>query len=490
MASKVRANWTLQKVQSRHISGVQLPRGVPCSSMDLHLAVDPRSPLRAQLERQLREGIRSGRLRADTRLPPSRELARELGVSRGVIVDAYSQLVAEGYLVARPGSGTQVATSFGAAPAVKPAPRPRGPAVRHHLHSGLPDVSAFPRRAWQAATATALRELPDAWLTYGRPRGFSRLRVALADYLGRARATEATPRQVMICAGLSHGLTLVWGALRERGARRVAVEDPAWPGQPNSVAHAGLEPVPIRVDEGGLVVAELERADVDAVIVTPAHQYPTGVVLSPERRGALVDWARRRGTMIVEDDYDAEYRYDREPVAALQGLAPERVIHAGTTSKTLAPALRLAWLILPDHLVDEVTAQHQLTLASPSIVDQAALAILLERGDLERHLRQMRRRYRARRDALVGALAAELPEARIGGAAAGLHVVAWLPETADEGAIKNRARERGVAIHTLHHDSAAVAPVPPALLFGYASLPEPALRRAAREVTAAVRSAG
>jgi GntR family transcriptional regulator/MocR family aminotransferase len=458
--------------------------------MDLHLAIEPGSPLRSQLERQLREGIRSGRLRTAARLPPSRELARELGVSRGVVVDAYSQLVAEGYLVARRGSGTEVAASIAAQPAVNGAVARREPTIHHHLESGLPDVSGFPRQAWQAATAAALRELPDPWLTYGRPRGFSRLRVALADYLGRARATVATPREMIICAGLSHGLTLVWRALRERGARRVAVEDPAWPGQPDSVALSGLEPVPVPVDASGLVVAELERAGVDAVIVTPAHQYPTGVVLSPERRGALIDWARRHDALIVEDDYDAEYRYDREPVAALQGLAPERVIYAGTASKTLAPALRLAWLIIPDHLTDEVTAQHLLTLAAPSVVEQAALAIMLERGQLERHLRQMRRRYRPRRDALVEALAAELPEARVGGAAAGLHLVAWLPEGADEAAIATRARERGVAIHTLHHDSAAVGPVPPALLLGYASLTEDALRRAAHELAIAVRSAG
>jgi GntR family transcriptional regulator/MocR family aminotransferase len=458
--------------------------------MDLHLAIEPGSPLRSQLERQLREGIRSGRLRTAARLPPSRELARELGVSRGVVVDAYSQLVAEGYLVARRGSGTEVAASIAAQPAVNGAVARREPTIHHHLESGLPDVSGFPRQAWQAATAAALRELPDPWLTYGRPRGFSRLRVALADYLGRARATVATPREMIICAGLSHGLTLVWRALRERGARRVAVEDPAWPGQPDSVALSGLEPVPVPVDASGLVVAELERAGVDAVIVTPAHQYPTGVVLSPERRGALIDWARRHDALIVEDDYDAEYRYDREPVAALQGLAPDRVIYAGTASKTLAPALRLAWLIIPDHLTDEVTAQHLLTFAAPSIVEQAALAIMLERGQLERHLRQMRRRYRPRRDALVEALAAELPEARVGGAAAGLHLVAWLPEGADEAAIATRARERGVAIHTLHHDSAAVGPVPPALLLGYASLTEDALRRAAHELATAVRSAG
>ena len=456
--------------------------------MELHLALETGAPLRAQLERQLREGIRSGRLRAAARLPPSRELARELGVSRGVVVDAYSQLVAEGYLVARRGSGTEVAGSIGAQPALTPPRVRREPAIRHDLHSGLPDVSCFPRREWQAASATALRELPDAWLTYGRPRGYSRLRVALADYLGRARATVASPRQIVICAGLSHGLTVVWGALRKRGARRVAVEDPglARPARQRYArrARSGADPRGRR----RLVVSEVERADVDAVVVTPAHQYPTGVVMSPERRGALIAWARRRRALIVEDDYDAEYRYDREPVAALQGLAPDLVVHTGTASKTLAPALRLAWLMVPDHLIDDVTAQHELTMAMPSVIEQGALAVMLERGELERHLRQMRRRYRSRRDALAEALAGELPEAHVGGASAGLHLVAWLPPDADERAIRSLARERGVAIHTLQQDSVSVTPVPPALLLGYASLTEDALRRAARELAIAVRS--
>jgi GntR family transcriptional regulator / MocR family aminotransferase len=457
--------------------------------MDLHLALQPGSPRRTQLERQLREGIRSGRLRAGSRLPPSRALAPELGVSRGVVVDAYSQLVAEGYLVARPGSGTVVAGALATEPVIGRRRPPTYSPPRYDLRSGLPDVSRFPRRAWHAATAEAMRELPDAWLTYGRARGLSRLRVALADYLGRARAAFADPHQIVTCAGLSHGLTLVWGALRERGARRVAVEDPVWRGQPETIAHSGLEPVPIPVDDMGLVVDELDRAEVDAVMVSPAHQYPTGVVLAPERRAALIAWARRNDGLIVEDDYDAEYRYDREPVAALQGMAPELVVYAGTASKTLAPALRLAWLLVPRRLLDEVTAQHAVTRASPGIFEQGALAIMLERGQVERHLRQMRRLYRARRDALVEGLAESLPEARVGGAAAGLHLVAWLPGDADELAIAVRAEERGVAVHTLHRDCHTVAPVPPALLLGYTSLAQDALRRAAAELALAVQHA-
>jgi GntR family transcriptional regulator/MocR family aminotransferase len=456
--------------------------------MDLLLNLEPTSSRRAQLERQLRDGIRSGRLRPGAPLPPSRTLAHQLGVSRGVVVDAYSQLAAEGYLTARRGSGTRVAATARAQYARPRTREERVPPIRHDLRSGVPDVSAFPRHTWQSATARALRELPDAWLLYGRPRGFTGLRVALTDYLARARATVAEPGRILICTGISHGLTVIWRALRERGAQRVGVEDPAWPGQPDSVRHAGLEPVPIRVDDRGLVVSELEDADLDAVVVTPSHQHPTGVIMAPERRAALVEWARRRGSFIVEDDYDAEYRYDRDPVAALQGMAPDHVVYAGTASKMLAPGLRLAWLVLPHALVDDVTAEQDETKATPAVIDQAALGTMIERGELERHLRQMRRRYRSRRDALLDALTEHIPEARVGGAAAGLHLVAWLPETADEATIAARARQRGVAVHTLHGDCAAAAPVLPALLLGYSSIPEQGLHRAVRRLAPAVRS--
>jgi GntR family transcriptional regulator/MocR family aminotransferase len=448
--------------------------------MELHVALGTEGSLRSQLERQLRDGIRCGRLKPGARLPPSRALAGELGVSRGVVLDAYSQLLAEGYLVARQGSGTRVAGGIARAAASEPRPAVDTPTIRYEMRSGLCDVSFFPRRAWQGAGAAAVRELPDAWLRFGRPRGFSRLRVALADYLGRARAAVGEPHAVIVCSGLSHGLVLVWRALREQGARRVVVEDPCWPRHPESVRLGGLEPVPVAVDGSGLVVDELERLAVDAVLVSPAHQYPTGVVLAPERRAALIDWARRSDALIVEDDYDAEYRYDREPVAALQGLAPERIVYAGTASKTLAPAVRLAWLHVPDWLLEAVTSQQELLAAQPPALEQATLAIMLERGEFERHLRHTRRRYRVRRDVLAGMLAEQLPDARTGGVAAGLHLVAWLPDGADEAAIAERALERAVAIHTLHGDCAVSRALPPALLLGYAALPEDALRRAAR----------
>lgn len=453
--------------------------------MDIHLALDRAAPLRAQLERELRAAIRSGRLRAGAKLPPSRLLASELEVSRGVVVEAYSQLVAEGYLVARPGDGTRIADGLAQQPPVARAPSGAARRIRYDLRSGIPDLSHFPRREWQSAMTTVLRELPDAALSYGSRRGLRRLREALTDYLGRVRAVVADPDRVFIATGAAASMSIIWETLRQRGAARVAVEDPGWRAIPETVAQAGLEAIPIAVDEYGLDVSQLERARVDAVALSPAHQYPTGAVLAPVRRAQLIAWARRRGALIVEDDYDAEYRYDREPIASLQGLAPDCVAYVGTASKTLAPGVRLGWALVPSHLVGEMAAQHGVARATPSVLTQAVYATLLERGEIDRHLRRTRRVYHARRNALVGALAQWFPASSVGGAAAGLHVIAWLPDGANETTISDVAASRGVAIHTLHHDCAVGAPLGPALVLGYGLTAEPAIPRAVRELAVA-----
>jgi GntR family transcriptional regulator / MocR family aminotransferase len=453
--------------------------------MDIHLVLDRALPLRAQLERELREAIRAGRLRAGSKLPASRLLADELEVSRGVVVEAYAQLVAEGYLVARSGDGTRIAEGLAQQPPAARASSVTTRRVLYDLRSGVPDLSFFPRREWQSAMTIALHQLPDAAFAYGSRRGLRQLRIALSDYLGRVRAVVADPDRVFIVAGAAHGLGVLWHTLRQRGAQRVAVEDPAWPAIPKTIVQAGLEAVPVAVDENGLEVGELQRAGVDAVVLSPAHQYPTGAVLAPARRAELIAWARRHGTLVVEDDYDAEYRYDREPIASLQGLAPDCVAYVGTASKTLAPGLRLAWVLVPSHLVGEMAAQHAVTRAMPSVLMQAAYATLLERGGIDRHLRRTRRRYHARRNALVQALAKWLAEARVGGASAGLHLIAWLPDGTDEAAITGAAAKRGVAIHTLHQDCAVTAPVAPALLLGYGLIPEPAIPRAVQELARA-----
>src|SRR5215207_2233187 len=462
--------------------------------MDLHLDLrrDGRK-MRAQLEEQLRDGVRSGRLRPGTPLPPSRTLARELGVSRGVVVEAYAQLAAEGFLVARQGAGTVVAPG-----GARPAPREGGrgpvsrddgrgapprhaglPPARHDLRTGRPDLAAFPRAAWAAATARVLRAAPDAALDYGDPRGAEHLRAVLAARLGRTRGILAQPGDVVLSAGVTQGLTLVWRALRDAGARRVGVEDPGWATQRFTARDAGLITVPIPVDERGLDVDALAAAGVDAVAVTPAHQFPTAVVLAPERRAALVAWAARTGGVIVEDDYDAEHRFDRDPVGALQGLAPDHVVYAGSASKTLAPGLRAGWLVLPPRLTTAVANERLRADHGGSALVELTLADLLERGEVDRHLRRMRRRYRDRRDALLQALAHHLPEARVGGVAAGLHAVVWLPAGTDERAVAAAARARGVEVPALHADCACTGSRDPALLLGFAALPEPALRHAA-----------
>jgi GntR family transcriptional regulator/MocR family aminotransferase len=453
--------------------------------VDIHLALDRAAPLRAQLERELRAAIRAGRLHAGAKLPPSRVLADELQISRGVVVEAYSQLAAEGYLVARSGDGTRIADGLAQQPPAPRAPAAAWPRIRFDLRSGVPDLSLFPRREWQAAIVAALRELPDTGFAYGSRRGLRQLRIALSDYLGRVRAVVADPERAFIFAGAAHGMTILWHTLRERGAQRVAVEDPAWRAIPDTIAQAGLEAVPVEVDEHGLVVAALDGLDVDAVVLAPAHQYPTGTVLSPERRAEVIGWARRSGRLIVEDDYDAEYRYDREPIASLQGLAPDCVAYVGTASKTLAPGVRLGWVLVPTHLVGEMAAQNGVARALPSVITQAAYARLLERGEVDRHLRRTRRKYHSRRNTLIEALEQCLPEAYIGGADAGLHLIAWLPPGADETAISDQAANRGVAIHTLHQFCAVTAPRPPALLLGYGQIAETAIPRAVAELATA-----
>ena len=389
------------------------------------------------------------------------------------MVEAYEQLAAEGYLVAVVGSGTRVAADAGRrgdegsgleGQAREGLPSVAEPRARHHLRPGLPDLASFPRRRWAAALTDTLRELPDERLSYGDPRGAVELREALAGYLGRARGVSSGPDRIVLTGGLRTGLSLLWGALAGRGLRRVGIEQPGWPGQGATVLAAGLEAVPVAVDGEGLMVDELERADVDAVVVTPANQFPTGAVLAPERRAALVAWARREGALIVEDDYDAQYRYDRDPVGSLQGLAPDRTVHGGSVSKLLAPGLAIGWLVLPERLAGPVAEHKRRSQGAGSVIEQVALARLIDSGELDRHLRRTRRLYRGRREAVLAALARELPEARVSGAAAGLHVVVLLPSECDEQAVVTEAARRGLVLEAMRARE-------PAVLLGYGRLP-------------------
>ncbi|MBS1869046.1 MAG: PLP-dependent aminotransferase family protein [Actinobacteria bacterium] len=445
-----------------------------------------REPLHAQLERQLREAVRSGRLASGTRLPATRVLAAELAVSRGVVVEAYAQLTAEGYLVTRRGAGTTVAAAPRPARAPTPPPHPRP--VAEDFHPGTPDLASFPRGAWLRSLRTVLRELPDDGLGYADPAGAPQLRGALARYLGRARGVACGPERVLVTSGLTQGVALACRALHARGARRIAVEDPGFTVHRAVAAHCGLQPVPVPVDVHGLRTDALAALDADALLVTPAHQMPLGGVLAPQRRAELLAWADAHDAYVIEDDYDAEHRYDREPVGALQGLAPERVIYAGCASKVLAPGLRLGWLAVPQALWAALEREKTLDDLGSPLLEQLTLADFLERGELDRHLRRTRPRYRARRDALIAALARELPSWRIGaGIAAGLHVVALLPETVDEAALLATAAERGMRLHGLSWFR--VTPGPAGVVPGFGNASEPTLARAVAQLAQVARAA-
>jgi GntR family transcriptional regulator/MocR family aminotransferase len=459
--------------------------------IELLLAVtrDGSRTLGAQIEDQLRRAIRDGALRPGAGIPSTRDLARQIAVSRRVVVDAYAQLAAEGYLSLRQGARPRV--SQAAAPAGRPeaiAPRPP-PRVRFDFRPSVPDVSAFPRAAWLRSLREALATITDADLGYADPRGVETLRSALADYLGRVRGVVADPEHIIVTNGYTQGLGLVCHALAAAGAKRIALEDPSNPEDRLIAARAGLEPVAIRVDEGGTRVDELERADIDAIVLTPAHQHPTGVVLTGERRAALLAWRRARDAIAIEDDYDAEYRYDRAAIGALQGLDPDRIICAGSASKTLAPALRIGWLVVPPSLLEAVTHKKLLADRGTARIEQHALADFLTRGELDRHLRRMRARYRGRRDALVEALTQALPEAAVLGVAAGLHVTVQMPDSDNEPAIREEAHRRRVELETMSDYRPASRGRAPALVLGYAQMPEPAIRAGIHLLAEAVRAA-
>jgi GntR family transcriptional regulator/MocR family aminotransferase len=434
-------------------------------------------PMHEQIERSLREQIRSGRLPAATRIPSTRALAAILGVSRGVVTEAYGQLAAEGYLATRQGAPVRVAS------VVHGVERP--PAVSllerfsYHFHPALPDLAGLPRESWMRSLRTALRNSPVDALGYGDPRGVPSLREALSEYLGRVRGCDADPEHVVVCTGFMQGFSLLCRALKSRGVEQIALEDPGWHVHRLIVEQAGLEVVPIPVDASGISVDALARTDVAAVLVTPANQFPTGAVLTPQRRAALVEWAGDE-RLIVEDDYDSEYRYDRVAVGALQGLAPERIVHIGSLSKRLAPGMRLGWMLLPSWLTWELTASKTIEDGGSEIVGQLALRDFIAQGELDRHVRRMRLRYRDRREALLAALARRLPQIVVDSpGAAGLFVLVRLPPGVDEAALVHAAADRGVGIDGLSLHRYAAEGEAGALL-GYGNLAEPAIEQGIR----------
>ncbi|MFD4862314.1 MocR-like pyridoxine biosynthesis transcription factor PdxR [Streptomyces atratus] len=437
---------------------------------DLHLETTGAAGLRAGLMDALREAVRTGRLGPGTRLPSSRSLAVDLGIARNTVADAYAELVAEGWLTARQGSGTRVARRAEPRRTATRATRSRPVHSRpaHNLLAGSPDLSTFPRADWLKAARRALTAAPNDAFGYGDPRGRIELRTVLADYLARARGVYADPERIVICAGFVQALKLMGAVLRKRRVREVAVESYGLDGHWKLLADAGLRMPCLPVDGLGARTGELAGLrGVGAVLMTPAHQFPTGVPLHPERRAAAVDWARGTGGLILEDDYDGEFRYDRQPVGALQGLDPERVVHLGTTSKSLAPGLRLGWMVLPENLVGEVAEAKGLSDWSSSALEQLTLAEFIESGAYDRHVRSMRLRYRHRRDQLVAVLAQRAPDVRISGIAAGLHAVLELPE-GSEPSVMRAAAWQGLALEGIsrfRHPEAE--PGRDALVIGY-----------------------
>ncbi|MFE9558259.1 PLP-dependent aminotransferase family protein [Streptomyces sp. NPDC006692] len=449
------------------------------SPPELLLAVDRTSsrPLRAQLEYGLRDAIRTGRLAVGERLPSSRELARALGLSRGLVQECYAQLQSEGYLVTRPGSATRVAAGAAPSPGVARPPHTAAPRMVADFRWGVPDLSGFPVQDWLWATREAARAMPTTQFDYGDPRGSTDLREVLAGYLRRVRAAAALPEHIVVCNGYAQGLGLALRVLADSGVRTVAFEDPGSPATIDAAATAaGLRALPVPVDEHGIDVHALAATDARAVVVTPAHQWPTGVALAPQRRLALIEWAAERDAIIIEDDYDAEFRYDREPVGALQGLAPDRVISLGTVSKSLAPALRIGWMVCPPDLAEPLTDQkHRSDRGTPTL-DQLALARLIESGRFDRHLRRMRTTYAARRTALLAALVEHTPELPLTGLAAGFHAVVHLPACADEPHIVAAARARSVGLYGMSTCRAARAATPPQLVLGFGNVGERDIR--------------
>jgi GntR family transcriptional regulator / MocR family aminotransferase len=431
--------------------------------------------LRAGLMDALREAIRTGRLTPGTKLPSSRALAVDLGIARNTVAECYGELIAEGWLVAQQGSGTRVARRAdphsGAGTPVLISMPPNPPVSG--LMPGAPTLAEFPRAQWLAAARRAMAAAPHDALSYGDPRGRPELRVVLADYLARARGVYAAPERIVICSGFHQGLTLMAQVLKERKAKAVAIEAYGFEPYRKLLSDNGLQIPALEVDECGARTDTLtEIKGAAAVLLTPAHQYPTGVALHPDRRVSAVDWARTTGSILLEDDYDGEFRYDRHPVGSLQGLAPDRVVYFGSASKSLAPGLRLAWMVLPKEFVPEIVVAKG-NVDWTSALEQLTLAEFITSGAYDRHVRTMRLRYRRRRDQLVAALAERSPRIRVSGMAAGLQAVLNLP-AGTESSVVREAAGRGLAVAGLAQYRCAVAgpgwafPKRDALVMGYA----------------------
>lgn len=430
---------------------------------------DPAMPLSRRLMNALRSGIREGRLAAGSALPPSRSLADELGCSRWTVTEAYGQLVAEGYLTATQGAATRVRDLGSPSVDTRPSAVAIQQRARFDLAPGVPDLAAFPRSRWAESYRRAVADRPTGRLTGSTMIGSLEARTVITDYLHRTRQVLEDPTQLSLSTGASASAGWLARLLYAGGHRRIAVEDPSWQGLRDAARRAGLELVPIAVDDEGLCVDRLDDHDVRAVIVTPAHQFPTGVALSAARRLALIDWARRVDGLIIEDDYDAEFRYDRRPVASLQGMAPDRVILVGSVSKTLSTSVGLGWIVLPQSFIHQILADDLELGVGPSAFVVDAMGTMIKNGWYERHLRSMRLCYRRRREALLTAIGELLPSCQVSGMPAGLHLVLRLPPGTDADRLVTAAAAVGVGAVSI--DRYRLRPVAdPALVLGFGNL--------------------
>jgi GntR family transcriptional regulator/MocR family aminotransferase len=424
--------------------------------------------MRTTLQEALRAAIQEGRLRAGTVLPASRQLADDLGVSRGVVSDSYDQLISEGYLEVKPRSAPVVSTVV---TTVASAPEPPLPVWRFDFKAYTPEVGLFPRRAWARATERALRSTGNTAFDYGDHRGRVELRTALSVYLARARGVRVDPSRIVITQGFTQALDTLCHVLVGAGQRTLAMETPSHPGLWTTVRQSGLELVGCPVDDDGLRVGDLAGLHAQAVVVAPAHQCPTGAVMSAARRSALVEWAVTSGALIIEDDYDAEFRYDRTPIGAVQGLDPEHVAHVGSASKTLAPGVRLGWISAPAELVSDLQERKYSADSGSPVIEQLALADMLSSGEYDRQVVRARHVYRRRRDLLVAVLAARMPGVAIRGVAAGMQLFLPLADHTDDVAIAAAAAARGIrleALSPLH----LIQTGERGLVLGYGRLPE------------------
>jgi GntR family transcriptional regulator/MocR family aminotransferase len=461
---------------------------------ELLLAVDHGgdATLRRQLEARLREAVRSGALPGGARLPSTRALAAQLGVSRGVVIDAYDQLAHEGVVQLRPRAAPRIASELSPGGEAAAAPVVASGA-RFDFSATSPDITLFPRAAWRKAMDQALATLPDSALDYGDPRGAPELRLELSRYLGRVRGVIAAPEAIVVVNGFTQALDLLTRLLAARGAQAVAVEDPCLEDEPLACARSGLDVIALPVDEDGAVIAALADIEADAAIVAPAHQYPTGTVLAPQRRRALLDWARAGERVVIEDDYDAEFRYDRRPVGALQAMAPEHVVYIGSASKTFAPGLRLGWLVVPEPMIEPLAELKWFVDGGSPALTQHAYATLLRDGTVDRHLQRARVHYRARRDRLVQELGRRFPDGVIGGIAAGLHLVLRPGFPVDPEALERAAREHDVRVELVaahaHHPRPAQDAGAAGLVLGYGTIPTAAIPAAVAALEATLREA-